>query len=30
MQVVVNIPEQYLLDTPVLEIPGRLKLYAAY
>jgi predicted HTH domain antitoxin len=29
MQVVVNIPDQYLLDTTIGEIAGRLKLYTA-
>ena len=29
MQVVVNVPEQYLLDMPAREIAGLLKLYTA-
>jgi predicted HTH domain antitoxin len=29
MQVVVNIPDQYLLDIPVVEMEERLKLFTA-
>lgn len=29
MQVVVNIPDQYFLDTTTVDVAGRLKLYSA-